>query len=485
MSLSRREFLRDSALFAAAAAALSPEPVAAAQEKPAKKVGPNDRIRMAVIGLNGRGKDHIKGFAKSADSQITVVCDCDSKQADKAMKQVEDLQGSRPTFVQDLRKVMEDKEIDAVSIATPNHWHVLAALWAIQNGKDVYVEKPLSHNVWEGRQLVTAARKLNRIVQCGTQSRSSTGMREAMGYMHAGKLGEIKVARGLCYKNRPSIGPRTEGKIPEGVDYDLWCGPAPMDPVTRQRFHYDWHWFWNYGNGDLGNQGVHEMDKARWGLNKQTLPTAVFSYGGRLGYEDAGETANTQVCHLEYGDCQIIFEVRGHKTEGVKGVKVGNIFYGSEGILVSGNYTSAVVFSPSGEKLKEFKGKETHYANFLQACRSRKYTDLNCDVEEGHLSAALCHLGNISYRLGHGAAPEEIEGLFRSESANPLGFDEAQRASLFWLKHHFDELGLRLNEHFRLGKKLKFDPKTEQFPDDPAANQLLTREYRKGFEVKA
>jgi predicted dehydrogenase len=489
MSLSRRDFLRDSTLFAAAAAALTPQALTAQEEKPAKKVGPNDRIRIAVIGIHGRGKDHIKAFAKLPDSHITVLCDCDSKLADKGIKQVEDLQGSRPMFVQDLRKVMEDKEIDAVSIATPNHWHVLAALWAVQAGKDVYVEKPLSHNVWEGRRLIDAARKRERMVQCGTQSRSSTGMREAMDYIHSGKLGQVKVARGLCYKSRPSIGEKRNGSVPEGVDYDLWCGPAPLAPVTRKQFHYDWHWFWDFGNGDLGNQGVHEMDKARWGLNKKTLPNTVFSYGGRLGYEDAGETANTQVCHLGFGDSQIIFEVRGHKTEGVKGVKIGNIFYGSDGVLVSSSYTSAVVFSPDGEKLKEFKGAETHYANFLNACRTRKHTDLHCDVEEGHFSAALCHLANISLRLGHGAKSEEIEALFGA-STNPLGFDEPQQATLIWLKKHFQDLGVKLGDNFRIGEKLALDPSTEQFVAsgdsglNPDANRMLTREYRTGFEVK-
>jgi predicted dehydrogenase len=345
------------------------------------------------------------------------------------------------------------------------------------------VEKPLSHNVWEGRQLVNAARRYERIVQCGTQSRSSTGMREAMDYIHAGKLGEVKLARGLCYKNRPSIGAKVEGKVPTGVDYDLWCGPAPLAAITRKQFHYDWHWFWDFGNGDLGNQGVHEMDKARWGLNKHTLPTNVFSYGGRLGYEDAGETANTQVCHLDYGDCQIIFEVRGLKTDGVKGVKVGNIWYGTNGVMVNGNYSSAVVFTPDGEKIKEFKGGDNHYSNFLKACRTRKYTDLTADVEEGHYSAALCHLGNISYRLGQSAKPELIDGLFGSMN-NPLGFDEAQQASLLWLKKHFADLGLKLGEKFHIGQKLKFDPKAEQFVEDSEANKLLTREYRKGYEVK-
>lgn len=484
MSMSRRAFLRDSSLVAAAAAALLPESLTASEVKPAKKVGANDRIRMAVIGFHGRGKDHIKAFASLPDSQITVLCDCDSSLADKGMAQVEKLQGSRPTFAQDLRKVVEDKNIDAVSIATPNHWHVLAALWAVQNGKHVYVEKPLSHNVWEGRHLVEAARKHNRLVQCGTQSRSSTGMREAMDYLHTGKLGKVKTALGLCYKNRPSIGPKMTGVVPTSVDYELWCGPAPLAPVTRKQFHYDWHWFWDYGNGDLGNQGVHEMDKARWGLNKGSLPQAVFSYGGRLGYEDAGETANTQVCHFDYGDCEIIFEVRGHKTEGVRKIKVGNIFYGSEGILVSGNYTSAIVMTPDGEKVKEFKGQETHYANFLQACRTGKHTDLHCDVAEGHLSAALCHLGNISYRQGHFIDGKEAETLFSSSSGTPADFNEAQQATFLRLKAHFADLGLKVQDNFCMGRKLKFDPTAERFINDETANHLLRREYRKGFEVK-
>ncbi len=224
----------------------------------------------------------------------------------------------RPTWVKDVRKLLDDKSIHAVSIATPNHWHSLGAIWAVQAGKDVYVEKPVSHNVLEGRRLVQAARKHNRIVQTGTQSRSNPGMRAAMEFIHSGGIGEVSVARGLCYKRRNSIGPKGVYEVPKEVDYDLWSGPAPILPVTRKQFHYDWHWQWAYGNGDLGNQGIHQMDLCRWALNVDKLCDKTFSIGGRFGYEDAGETANTQLVIHDYGNKQLAFEVRGLKTNDYK-----------------------------------------------------------------------------------------------------------------------------------------------------------------------
>jgi predicted dehydrogenase len=275
------------------------------------------------------------------------------------------------------------------------------------------VEKPVSHNVSEGRRIVEAARKYNRICQTGTQSRSSEGLRQAIDFLHAGKLGKVKLARGLCYKLRPSIG-KVSGPqpIPKTVDYNLWCGPAPMEPLMRKRLHYDWHWFWDYGNGDLGNQGIHEMDKARWGLGVDELARGVISVGGRFGYVDDGQTANTQICVYDYGDQQLIFEVRGlptrdpfpGKSYGKRPGKptnyVGNIWYGTEGILVSGSYSGAVALASNGEVIQKFTGGGDHFGNFVSAVRNRKACDLNADILEGHLSSALCHLGNISYRLG-------------------------------------------------------------------------------------
>jgi len=468
----RRQFLRDTTLFAAAAAALGPT-VAAQDARPAKKVGPNDRIRVACIGFNGQGKSHLSNFSSLPDTIVTTICDVDSRLAADGIKRVAQNQKVEPVFVQDLRRIMDDKNIDVVSIATPNHWHALAAIWAIQSGKDVYVEKPVSHNVSEGRRIVDFARKHGRIVQTGTQSRSNTGMREALDYILSGKIGKVTIAYGLCYKPRPSIGPKTTTPVPEGVDYNLWLGPAPEKPITRGRFHYDWHWFWDYGNGDLGNQGIHEMDKARWGLNRHALPETAFSFGGRFGYVDAGETANTQVCLFNYGDAQLIFEVRGLPTRDFKGAKVGNVWIGTNGYVVSPNYASAVAYTPDGQEVAKFKGSDNHYANFIKAVKSRKHTDLTADIEEGHLSSALCHLGNISYRLG------QVSTAAAQKAELPVGKEqlEAMLAHLRDNKVSIDDLPLRV------GRQLRLNPSTERFIDDAEANKLLTREYRKGFEV--
>jgi hypothetical protein len=491
--LSRRDFLKDSAALAAAVGVAGPfarglygaEPEAAA----AKKGDIADQLRVAVIGVNGRGMEHVRGFANRNNCVITTICDADTAVAGKAVTAAEKAQGSAPKYEQDLRKVMEDKEIDIVSIATPNHWHALAAIWAMQAGKDVYVEKPVSHNVSEGRRIVDAARKYNKICQTGTQSRSSKGMREAMQYLHDGKLGKVHLARGLCYKLRGSIGKVAEEQpIPKTIDYDLWCGPAPKTPLMRKNLHYDWHWIWDYGNGDLGNQGIHEMDKARWGLNKAELPKSVRSIGGRLGYEDDGQTANTQICVFDYGDCELIFEVRGlpsrdpfpGKDLGKFPLKpqnfVGNIFYGSEGIMVCPSYTAAFVLDSKGDILQQFKGGEDHFGNFVKAVRSRKMEDLTADILEGHLSSALCHLGNISYRLG-------AEEVF-DKKTKAFGDDKDAAESLEKLEEHFNDHMLPLDStKVRVGKKLALIPKNESFKDDKDANKMLTREYRKGFVV--
>src|SRR5207248_511101 len=263
----------------------------------------------------------------------------------------------------DLRQVIDSKDIDAVSIATPNHWHSLAAIWALQAGKDVYVEKPVSHNVWEGRQLVEAARKYDRICQAGMQIRSSAGSREAIEYVHSGKIGKVTLARGLCYKRRDSIGHKPDAPVPPGVEYDIWLGPAPKRPFNPNRFHYQWHWNWDYGNGDLGNQGIHQMDVARWGLNQPGPPKSVLGVGGRFGYTDDGQTPNTELVFLDYGESELIFEVRGLPTEALKvkptdttGAKVGNIFYGSEGYVVLPDYNGGVAFDKDGKAVATFRG---------------------------------------------------------------------------------------------------------------------------------
>ncbi len=476
-SISRREFLHDSALLAALAGAGIGSPSVAAERAAAKKGQVNDQLRVAVIGVNGRGKDHVKGLAGKHNCLVTVICDADSAVIGGAMKLAEKQQNKLPKFEQDIRKVVEDKDIDIVTIATPNHWHALAAIWAMQNGKDVYVEKPVSHNVSEGRRIVEVARKTGRICQAGTQSRSSSGLKEAMEFLHEGKLGKIKLARGLCYKPRGSIG-KVSGPqpIPPSCDYDLWCGPAPKAPLMRRRLHYDWHWIWDTGNGDLGNQGIHEMDKARWGLNKQELAKSVFSVGGRYGYLDDGQTANTQICVFDYGDCELIFEVRGLLTKGLLGARIGNIWYGTDGYMVCTSYKEATAFTPKGEVIKKFNGSEDHYGNFIKAVRSRKVEDLNADILEGHLSSALCHLGNISYRLGDEQPFGQTPQAFAKDKDAGETFER--------MEQHLKDNKIDLSTvKCRIGRKLTVEPAKEIFVDDKEANTLLTREYRKGFEV--
>jgi predicted dehydrogenase len=491
--ITRRTFLKDSTLLAALAGAGVPDTSRAARPEtgPSSRGSAADRLRVAVIGVNGRGQDHVRGFANSHNCVVTVLCDADRAVVGSAMKIAENLQGHMPRYEQDLRRVIADKDVDVVSIATPNHWHALAAIWAMQGGKDVYVEKPVSHNVREGRRIVETARRYNRICQTGTQSRSSKGMRDAIAYLHSGKLGKIRLARGLCYKLRGSIG-KVKGPqpIPKSVDYDLWCGPAPLKPLMRKRLHYDWHWVWDYGNGDLGNQGIHEMDKARWGLGKNELPRAVVSVGGRFGYVDDGQTANTQVCVYDYGDCELIFEVRGLPSkspfpgkhspkEGLKPKNfVGNIWYGSEGFLVCPSYTDGVAYSNDGEVLQRFGGGEDHYGNFVAAVRSRNAADLHADILEGHLSSALCHLGNVSYRVG-------MESLLAGcKVGEPFLKDKDTRDALESMTEHLRTNHVEVDDlHCQLGQTLTVDPATECFVGNDQANALLTREYRKGYEV--
>ena len=486
--LDRRRFLSESAFLAAAAAAAPAIGSLSAEEKAAaKKPGSaSEKLRVAVVGVRGQGMSHVRGYAAKHNCVITTVCDVDKAVIGPAMKHIEKEQGKAPKYEQDIRKVVADKDIDVVSIATPNHWHALAAIWAMQNGKDVYVEKPVSHNVSEGRRMVETARKHDKLCQTGTQSRSSKGMQEAMAFIHGGKIGKVKLARGLCYKLRDSIG-KVKGpqQPPSSMDYDLWCGPAPADLPHRKNVHYDWHWIWAYGNGDLGNQGIHEMDKARWGLNKAGLPKSVKSIGGRLGYIDDGQTPNTQILQFDYGDCDLVFEVRGLPSDspfpGKKSPKrgpkpdyfIGNVWYGSEGFVVCPSYSGGVAYSNDGEILAEFTGSGDHFGNFVKAVRSRKKEDLNADILEGHLSSALCHLGNISYRLG------EPELLPKGKVFGSKGGDDAVKSMV----NHLGEHKISTTDtKIVIGKKLTLDAH-EKFVDDKAADALLTREYRKGFEV--
>lgn len=451
----------------------------------AQGLSSSDEVNVAVVGVGGRGGDHLKGLSEQPNVRIAAICDVDEKILAGAAKRHEKAQ----TYT-DMRKMLENKSIDAVSFATPNHWHALGAIWAVQAGKDVYVEKPVSHNVWEGRKIVEAARKYKKIVQTGTQSRSSSGIKEAVQWVRDGNLGKILVARGLCYKPRQSIG-KVEGPqpIPEGLDYDQWCGPALKLPLMRKRLHYDWHWDFNTGNGDLGNQGIHQMDIARWFLGVDQLSPRVFSVGGRLGYIDDGNTPNTQFVFHDYEKAPLIFEVRGlpkgkqfqgaewnKNMDSFKGASVGVIIHCEGGHVLIPNYNSATAFDKEGKQVKKFEGSSSHYANFVKAVQSRKHTDLNADILEGHLSSGLCHTGNISYQLGKRSRQEQIRESLKNNS-------EALETFGRMVEHlKSNEVNLE-SDQITIGPMLKMNPATERFVDNQAANRLLTREYRKPYVV--
>lgn len=424
--MNRRHFLMSSAAVAA-----GPRGLASA----------NNTIRVACVGVRGQGNSHIEAYSSMQDVQVAAICDVDESVLNKRVRQVEDKSGKRPAAFVDIRKLLEQKDIDVISIATPNHWHSLIGIWACQAGKDVYVEKPCSHNIFEGRQLVAAARKYNRLVQHGTNSRSTEALRDGTRQIREGLIGDVYMARGLCFKWRDTIGRAKEQPVPAGVHYDLWTGPAQLLPFTQNRFHYNWHWNWNYGNGDIGNQGIHEMDIARWGLGVK-YPTKVSSMGGHFMFDDDQQTPNTQVATFEFDQAGkkrfLVFEVRHWISNHEAGIgegphTIGNIFYGSKGYMAIDGYGS----------YKTYLGKEqapgpsrkeggSNWENFIAAVRSRKQSDLNAEIEEGFLSTALVHLANISYRLG---------------------------------------------------RSLNLDAETFSVKGDPEANQMFTRQYRAPYIV--
>ena len=431
--LNRRNFLKNTAVATVGATVAASGRVVRAADSP------NETVRVCVMGVHGRGKSHMGGFSKLKNVEVAALCDVDESLLGPRAAQLEKAGKKRPAVFTDIRKVLEDKSIDAISIATPNHWHSLAGIWACQAGKDVYVEKPLSYNISEGRKLVNAARKHKRIVQHGTQCRSMEGIREAIQKLREGVIGDLYMAKGTCYKWRDTIGHKPETNPPKGVHYNIWLGPAPQRAFTANRFHYNWHWHWDYGNGDVGNQGVHQMDIARWGLGVG-LPKRVTAMGGHFMFDDDQETPNTLHTAFEYPDEKkmLQFEVRHWITNHEGGGSgssnsVGVLFYGSEGYMLIPNYSSYQTFlGRKREPGPSRSGGGDHFKNFIDAVRARKREILNADVEQGHLSAALCHLGNTAYRLG---------------------------------------------------RSLKFDPKTEKYIGDAEADKMLTRNYRAPFVI--
>jgi predicted dehydrogenase len=428
--MDRRDFLMSTAVLTAGAAVRG-------------FASANDTVRIAVVGCGGRGSSHVSAWSAMPNVEIVALCDVDESHIAAKLKMLDEKGKKKPATYVDFRKLLEDKTIDAVSLATPNHWHTLQTIWACQAGKDVYVEKPCSHNIFESQQIVAAARKYDRIVQQGSQSRSSPALREAVQRMATGELGEVYMARGLCYKWRDTIGHEPVSAVPGGVDYDLWTGPAPKRDFTKNRFHYNWHWMWDTGNGDLGNQGIHEVDIARWGLGV-THPTKVSAIGGKFMFDDDQETPNTLTAAYEFEvkgvRKMMTFEVRhwiSPHEAGINGDKpgntIGNQFYGSKGYLVIDNYNK--YYSFMGKDQQPGPGAtapDQHWENFIAAVRSRKREDLNAEIEEGALSCNLMHLANISYRVG---------------------------------------------------RTIHWDAKTMTCVGDPEANKLLTRAYRTPFVV--
>jgi predicted dehydrogenase len=479
----RRQFLEES-MFATAAALAAGSGTSLLARQATGRGSANDTINVAIVGAGSRGGAHVSGYTNQAlNTRITYVCDPDAAPRQSPQSIAKRQGGLEPKLVQDLRRALDDKSVHVVSIAAPNHWHSLAAIWAMQAGKDVYVEKPISHNVSEGRRVVEASTKLGRICQSGTQNRSNPATADAIAYIKSGGIGEVLVSRALCYKRRPSIGPKGVYEVPATVDYDLYCGPAPKDPLTRRNLHYDWHWVWSTGNGDLGNQGIHQMDIARWALGENRLPDAVISYGGRVGYVDAGETANTQIVMMPYGKKSIIFEVRGLPTPVYKGATVGNIVEGTNGYVLFTSGGASTAFDKDGKAVKTFTGQDDdhHFGNFISVVRNRKREELKADCLEGHLSSACCHLGNVSYRLGEPVTPEALVSKLGTLKVADNIQDTFERTRKHLADNDVDIAATKLT----LGPWLTLDPKTERFVGHDKANELLTRPYRAPYVVPA
>ena len=393
-------------------------------------LGANDTVNLAVIGVGGRGRGHLRYFAGVPGTRFAAICDVNQEARERASAIVRQSQGHSPKEYSDMRKLFEDAEIQAVSVATPNHWHALSTIWACQAGKDVYVEKPASHNPFEGEQMVKAARKYRRMVQVGSQSRTIGHKRVAMQMLREGVIGEVYMARGLCFRRRKSIGHTPAEPVPPGLDWDVFLGPAPTRPYTKNRFAYNWHWFWDTGNGDIGNQGVHEMDICRWGLGEYGKPRTVSSSGGKFIWKDDQETPNTQQAHFQFERAEIVFDVRNLSSpnEGGAAIQgsnyVGNIFFGDQGYMVVDPRGFQVYMGDEREKTHDEQHHEEriwdptpHMANFIEAVRSRNHYALNADVQIGAAAAELCHLANISYRCQQQLHMDPGTGLFVGNGA--------------------------------------------------------------------
>jgi predicted dehydrogenase len=470
--LSRRSFLKTTALAAAARSM----PARAWSQVP----GANGDIRVAIAGLNSRGRLLIEDFKKVPGVRVAALCDVDTAVLARASRDY-----SIQDTVVDFRDLLARPDIDAVAMATPNHWHALQAIWACQAGKDIYLEKPVSHEIREGRQMNAAIEKYGRIAQAGTQARSSPCIREAVAWVRAGNFGRITAARGMCFKRRVGIG-LTSGPqaVPDTVNYDLWLGPAPLAAPRRKHFHYDWHWFWDTGNGDIGNVGLHQTDVARWFLGEKDIAPRTIVVGGRLGSADDGQTPNSLVVVHDYPAAPLIFEVRGLPTRAggsemdtYRGMEIGDVVYCEGGTLtVPVSYTSVQAWDNSGKLVKEFRGDANHAANFIDAVRSRRSSDLHIPVAESHVSSCLAHVSNISYLLGKATPPGELREQIQGRPA----LSEAVGRMLEHLAVNNVDLG---KTPLAIGCPLETDPALQRFIGNDAANALVTREHRKPYLI--
>lgn len=475
-TLSRRRFIQNSTLLAGTFAIGA-----------ARGASPNGNIRMAVVGINSRGMQLVKDIVRTEGATLVALCDVDTAVLDRQAAKVESEHGIQTLKEQSYRKLLERSDIDAVALATPNHQHAIQTIWACQAGKDVYVEKPVCHTIWEGQQMMAAARKYNRIVQPGFQNRSDVGLLEAFDWIKAGNLGPITMVRGLCYKSRESIGKRdTPLPPPSTVDYDEWLGPAADRPIHREKFHYDWHWSWNTGNGDFGNQGPHELDLMRWILDEPGHPNAVASFGSRFGWHDAGETPNMQITSFDWGGVPALFEVRDlwikpdvNARANYKGKRVG-IIVTCEGGEFRGGRGGGIVYYDGKKRGEQFNGDGgfDHMPAFIRGVRSRRESDLACTLETGFLSTSLAHWGNIAIRAGQPLPVAKVDTMM---ARDPNLQETYERFS-----QHLDAWSIdRDVERWTGGPALTIDAASERFTGSGAdqANRFLHRADRKGYEI--
>lgn len=451
MATTRRNFVTKTALGAGLAAASA--------QSGAGQAAPSDTINIGVVGIRGRGRTHYREFSAMPGVRVTHLCDVDERLFPSALAEVEELAGYRPATETDIRRLLEHDDLDAISVATPDHWHALMTVWGCQAGKDVYCEKPCSYTLWEGRKMVEAARKYDRMVQIGLQRRSSRRVQSVASYVRGGEFGKAYRAKAVIYRGRISIGKVQEASVPEGVNWDLYLGPAPYRAFDLNRFHYGWHFFWDTSTSEVGNNGVHHLDVLRWGLDQQVHPVRIHCAGGQFVEDSDSDVPNVQVGTFEYADGTLLeIEATTLYSPDFGGVRVGGFFFTDQGYIGSNDNWTATrgqfvprdrpdsptgvsyrtnnlsfpdISYPPGPEIPNLDVPEVgHFQNFIDCVRSRKREDLKCEVEQGHLSTSLCHLANIA---------------------------------------------------FRVGRKLEFDPQGETFLDDEDANALLTRKYREPY----